>query len=291
MSEESWFVQNLHLILELLIAIIGLITAIIGGKTLYKKYKSKKIASITESPLANIQQVERAETVVGPQINIQVSDVEGVAAIKEIFSNKRSLVRASVGRLTVPKKKSAPMKVNIQALTQEVKDKVLTDAPLTPLIAKCLDIARTLDRKEDVSWIERELYGCPEWYSVSEKIESKDMSDKSVFPDYRRVKAKVYISFRNYSGLPLRDITLQPRMFVGFPVHRIEQVVRGTGRDTLIVMRSPAPEEYSEVFDKLGVKVEEDVPFVINAEDLRRLLSELRLRTHRFVTNVSELFS
>lgn len=99
MSEESWFVQNLHLILELLIAIIGLITAIIGGKTLYKKYKSKKIASITESPLANIQQVERAETVVGPQINIQVSDVEGVAAIKEIFSNKKSLVRASVGRV------------------------------------------------------------------------------------------------------------------------------------------------------------------------------------------------
>jgi hypothetical protein len=82
-------------------------------------------------------------------------------------------------------------------------------------------------------------------------------------------------------------------LFVSFPVSRIEETVNGArSRDAeQLVFWMSTPKEFTDLAKEQSAQISSEnagkTPFLVQISDLERLLSEVRLRIHRFAANLA----
>ncbi len=171
---------------------------------------------------------------------------------------------------------------DVRGLIEEVRQRALGSGPLTPIVADALKIARTLKKNEESTWLERELYG----------YETRPIDQPNTFPEYRRVPAKIHhrLEAVTITGPVTNEFVVDRTLFVSFSVMRIEDTVNGArSRDAVeLVFWMKTPKEYLDLAKEQKAQIASEnpgkTPFIVQISDLERLLSELRLRIHRFVT-------
>jgi hypothetical protein len=273
-QERYWtFAPNLAnpFVSELVVIVIG---GVIVGVILYVLFYRKQ-----KAPVVTIREVQRGGIVV-QNINVgRDTDPESSKRITEGIPDQ-----LFVGE---PRAHTEPIREpyygNIRDLIQKVAHSALGSDPLTPIIGDALEIARTLKRDEESRWLKRELYG----------YEERPTDQPKTFPDYRRVTTKVPIrvsGITKWGETLSRDFDIERTLFVSLPVNRIEDTVSGArSRGALeLVFWMNTPKEFSEMAREQNAQIASEnagkTPFIVQINDLERLLSELRLRIHKFVT-------
>jgi hypothetical protein len=254
----------------------GIIATVIAGVILYLLFDRKKKTSVV-----TIGEVQRAGTVVQ---NIYVSrdnDPESSKRIIEGIPDQLFVGEPRAHREPIQGQHSDDLRGLIKKVTQSA----LGSDPLTPIVADALEIARTLKKDEESRWLERELYG----------YEKRPTDQPNTFPDYRRVSAKIPVQLSGItaSGEVSENFDIDRTLFVSFSVKRLEDTVNGArSRGAIeLVLWMTTPKELSDLAKEQNAQVTSEktgkTPFLVQINDLERLLSELRLRIHRFATSLA----
>lgn len=262
-----------------IIAIIGIVITIIIALIGWKLSRSHRAGRFNASNGSSVQfqQVEKANNVI--QVNftgsgeLQKPKIE-VSKGKMIIGDKAKKRDKKIGKPT-------------DELVEFVKANIFqSQEPLSDLLSKSIEIAKRLDKKDDLYWLERELYGAEEW-SSKKGTEARSTSDKRLFPDYRTVKAKVTVDFV-LSGGRHEVKEYEFNFFLGMSTIEIERIVKDAGNLTQLLMRTTLPEDWVKLAKKhdLNFERQEKVPYIIDVADLKRILEQIRLRVHKFVSSL-----
>ncbi len=127
-----------------------------------------------------------------------------------------------------------------------------------------MEVAKRLDRKSEVKWIEQELFGWEE-------------KDTSKIPEYTRMNGKIRVSFQGEIDewdcpyLIPRDV---------YELERLLERSRRPGAGDFIVWMPTQPEwikDFPEVFGKAS-----EVPITTNAQEFRKVLDGIRKSILKF---------
>jgi hypothetical protein len=252
----------------------GTVAAVLAGIILFTLFGRKKEASVI------IGEVQRGGTVIQ---NIYTSQGNAPESSKRILERIPDQLFVREPRVRSSQVQVEPSE-DVRGLIQKVAQNALGSSPLTAIVADALEISRTLKKDEESRWLKRELYG----------YEKKPSDQPSTFPEYRRISARIPIrlSASTTTGPRSEDLNVERTLFVSFPVKRLEDTVSGArSRDALeLVFWMDTPEEFSDLAKEQHAQISSEragkTPFIVQINDLERLLSELRLRIHRFVTSL-----
>jgi len=176
------------------------------------------------------------------------------------IDRKRKLKELIVAEAYIHKKDTS-------VLIDELKEAVKKGEKVSNLLFRAMEVAKRLDRKSDVKWIEKELFG---W-------EEKDISR---IPEYRRMNGKIRISFQgridewDYPYLIPRDVYELERL--------LEQSKRGTGYFVVSIPTQPEwVKDFPEIFDKAS-----QVPITTNAQEFKKALDGIRKSILKFTLDI-----
>lgn len=158
-------------------------------------------------------------------------------------------------------------KKDTSVLIDELKEAAKKGEKVSNLLFRAMEVAKRLDRKLDVKWIEKELFG---W-------EEKDISK---IPEYRRMNGKIRVAFQggmdelDYPYLIPRDVYELERL--------LEQSKRKVG---YFVVWIPTPPEWAKDFPEIFEKASE-VPITTNAQEFKKALDSIRKRILKFALDL-----
>ena len=167
------------------------------------------------------------------------------------IDRKRKLKERIVAEAYIHKKDTS-------VLIDELKEAVKKGEKVSSLLFRAMEVAKRLDKKSDIEWIEKELFG---W-------EEKDITR---IPEYRRMNGKIRFSFQgridewDYPYLIPRDV---------YELERLLEQSRRPGTGDFIVWIPTQPEwikDFPEIFGK-----ESQVPITTNAQEFRKALDGIR---------------
>jgi hypothetical protein len=169
--------------------------------------------------------------------------------------------------------------VTTTAKIYEVKKNLDSNVALSPVLATCIDIARSLNRVSDAMWMERESFGAPEWRNSA----IVDVTDSLIFPDYRLIDAKMYLNYKKEGESHPTIEEYDVPVFESRPVYLIENAVLDARSENTdyIEFNAPTPLQCSSMAS-LG----EFVPMAVDIRDYEIILKELKRRIHDFITSV-----
>jgi hypothetical protein len=159
----------------------------------------------------------------------------------------------------------------------ELKKNLDSDVALSPILASCIDIARSLNRESDAIWMERESFGAPEWRNSA----IVDVTDSLIFPDYRLIDAKMYLNYKKEGDSYPTIEEYNVPVFESRPVYLVENAVLDAQSENAdyIEFNAPTPLQCSSMAS-LG----EFVPMAINVRDYEIILKEIKRRIYDFIT-------
>ncbi|MGZ4852268.1 MAG: hypothetical protein ACXV3D_03650, partial [Halobacteriota archaeon] len=131
---------------------------------------------------------------------------------------------------------SLAMKIN------EVKDDLDSNETLSVILLKCVDIAKSLNRRTDLAWIHRELFGSPEW----DDAVYLDVSSEDAFPAYRLIDSTMYLNYtREGEAFPTIEEYAIP-LFENRSVYALEKVLESANIENqdYLVLNTPAPAQW-----------------------------------------------
>jgi hypothetical protein len=169
-----------------------------------------------------------------------------------------------------------------QSLTtkiSEVKEDLDSNEALSVILLKCLDIARTLNRRIDLKWIQRELFGSPEW---NEAV-YVDVASEDVFPQYRQTYAAMYLNYtREGDAYPTIEEYAIP-FFESRSVYALEKIleVANMQNQDYVVLNTPAPSQWP-----ITALLDELLTLTVSVRDYGRLLAEVRKQVLEFINSV-----
>ena len=161
----------------------------------------------------------------------------------------------------------------------EVKKNLDSNVALSPILATCIDIARSLNRASDAIWIERESFGAPEWRDSA----IVDVTDSLIFPDYRLIDAKMYLNYKKEGESHPTIEEYNVPVFESRPVYLIENAVLDAQSENAdyIEFNAPTPLQCSSMAS-LG----EFVPMAVDVRDYEIILKEIKRCIYDFITSV-----
>jgi hypothetical protein len=163
------------------------------------------------------------------------------------------------------------------ALIYEVKKSLDSDVLLNPILASCIDIARSLGRTNDAMWMERESFGALEWRTSA----IVDATDGLIFPEYRLIDGKMYLNYKkegeSHSTIEEYDVPI----FESRPVYLLEKALLDAQSKNAdyVAFNVPTPLSLSSIAS-LG----EFVPITIDVRDYKIILKEIKRRIYDFIT-------
>lgn len=161
----------------------------------------------------------------------------------------------------------------------EVKEDLDSNETLSIILLKCLDIARTLNRRNDLKWIERELFGSPEW---NDQV-YVDIASEEVFPPYRLTYAAMYLNYtREGDAYPTIEEYAIP-FFESRSVYALEKILEAANvqNQDYIVLNTPAPSQWP--FTAL---LGELLTLTVPVRDYLHLLAEVRKQVSEFTNSL-----
>lgn len=166
------------------------------------------------------------------------------------------------------------IEVEIEEISRQL---LLKGTKLSPIIAKCLGISKSVDANDEyISWLRNELYGYSEFlnHASGEILEPSDLPNN---PQYRKVLGKIKFTYRNSEtgkfGLEQVD---KPVMFT-HPVAELEDMIENMKDAKEFYVSFP-----KEYFPKVDLEVS-SIPVIIKTSALSTCLQQLRLRLHKYL--------
>jgi hypothetical protein len=161
----------------------------------------------------------------------------------------------------------------------EVKDDLSSNETLSVILLKCVDIARSLNRRTDLKWIQRELFGSVEW----DEAVYLDVSSEDAFPAYRLINAAMYVNYtREGDMFPTIEEYAIP-VFESRSVYALEKMLEAANiqNEDYVVLNTPAPAQWPSTAS-LG----ELIPLTVSIRDYLDLLAEVRKQTNDFISSL-----
>ncbi|MGZ4861617.1 MAG: hypothetical protein ACXV2E_02340 [Halobacteriota archaeon] len=168
---------------------------------------------------------------------------------------------------------SLAMKIN------EVKDDLDSNETLSVILLKCVDIAKSLNRRTDLAWIHRELFGSPEW----DDAVYLDVSSEDAFPAYRLIDSTMYLNYtREGEAFPTIEEYAIP-LFENRSVYALEKVLESANIENqdYLVLNTPAPAQWPSTAS-LG----ELIPLTVSVKDYLDILAEVKKQVQEFVNSL-----
>ncbi len=170
-------------------------------------------------------------------------------------------------------------KDRLAAKIAEVKDDLDSNETLSVTLLKCIDIARSLNRRSDLNWLEREAFGSEEWdHSVY-----LDVSNENIFPPYRLLSAAMYLNYtREGDEFPTIEEYAIP-VFESRPIYALEKVIEAANIENqdYVVLNTPAPAEWQNTAS-LG----ELIPLTIPLQGHLNILNVVKAQMYDFINSV-----
>ncbi len=160
----------------------------------------------------------------------------------------------------------------------EVKDDLDSNETLSVILLKCIDIARSLNRRSDLNWLEREAFGTEQW---DDSI-YLDVSNESIFPPYRLLTAAMYLNYtREGDEFPTIEEYAIP-VFENRPVYALEKVIEAANIENqdYVVLNTPAPTEWQNTAS-LG----ELIPLTIPLQGHLNILNVVKSQMYDFINS------
>lgn len=168
---------------------------------------------------------------------------------------------------------SLAMKIN------EVKDDLDSNETLSVILLKCVDIAKSLNRRADLTWIHRELFGSPQW----DDAVYLDISREDEFPPYRLVDATMYLNYTaEGEAFPTIEEYAIP-LFESRSVYALEKLLESANvqNQDYLVLNTPAPTQWPHTA-ALG----ELIPLSVSVKDYLDILAEVKKQVQEFVNSL-----
>jgi len=168
---------------------------------------------------------------------------------------------------------------SLKTKISEVKEDLDSNETLSVILLKCLEIARTLNRRSDLRWIERELFGSPQW---NDQI-YVDTASEEVFPPYRLTYAAMYLNYtREGDAYPTVEEYAIP-FFESRSVYALEKILEAANvqNQDYIVLNTPAPSQWP--FTAL---LGELLTLTVPVRDYLHLLAEVRKQVSEFINSL-----
>jgi hypothetical protein len=161
----------------------------------------------------------------------------------------------------------------------EVKDDLDSNETLSIILLKCIDIAKSLNRRTDLTWIQRELFGSPDW----DDAVYLDVSREDAFPAYRLINATMYLNYtREGDEFPTIEEYAIP-VFENRSVYALEKVLESANiqNQEYIVLNTPSPAQWPSTAS-LG----ELIPLSVSVKDYLDILAEVKRQVQEFVNSL-----
>ena len=161
----------------------------------------------------------------------------------------------------------------------EVKDDLDSNETLSVILLKCVDIAKSLNRRTDLAWIHRELFGSPEW----DDAVYLDVSSEDAFPAYRLIDATMYLNYTpEGEAFPTIEEYAIP-LFENRSVYALEKVLESANIENqdYLVLNTPAPAQWPSTAS-LG----ELIPLTVSVKDYLDILAEVKKQVQEFVSSL-----
>ncbi len=161
----------------------------------------------------------------------------------------------------------------------EVKDDLDSNETLSVILLKCVDIAKSLNRRADLTWIHRELFGSPEW----DDAVYLDVSSEDAFPAYRLIDATMYLNYtREGEAFPTIEEYAIP-VFENRSLYALEKILESANIQSqdYLVLNTPAPAQWPSTA-ALG----ELIPLTVSVKDYLDILTEVKKQVQEFVSSL-----
>jgi hypothetical protein len=161
----------------------------------------------------------------------------------------------------------------------EVKDDLDSNETLSVILLKCIDIAKSLNRRADLTWIHHELFGSPIW----DDAVYLDVSSEDAFPPYRLIQATMYLNYtREGEAFPTVEEYAIP-LFESRSVYALEKVLESANiqNQDYLVLNTPAPAQWPRTAS-LG----ELIPLTVSVKDYLGILAEVKKQVQEFVNSL-----
>ena len=161
----------------------------------------------------------------------------------------------------------------------EVKEDLDSNEILSIILLKCVDIAKSLNRRTDLNWMQRELYGSAEW----DKAAYVNISSEDVFPPHRLIKSTMYVNYtREGDAFPTIEEYIIP-VFENRSIFALEKILETANiqNQNYVVLNTPAPAQWPST-SSLG----ELIPLTVSLRDYSDLLAAVRKQASDFVQSL-----
>jgi len=161
----------------------------------------------------------------------------------------------------------------------EVKEDLDSNETLSVILLKCVDIAQSLNRRTDLRWIHRELFGSPQW----DDAVYLDVSSEDLFPAYRLINATMYLNYTP-EGEAFPTIEEYPiPVFENRSVYALEKILESANiqNQDYVVLNTPAPAQWPSTAS-LG----ELIPLTVSVKDYLDILAEVKKQVQEFVNSL-----
>ncbi len=168
---------------------------------------------------------------------------------------------------------------NLTTKIAEVKDDLDSNETLSVILLKCIDIARSLNRRVDLAWMRRELFGSIEW----DDAVYLDVSREDVFPVYRLINATMYVNYTREGDVYPTIEEYPIPVFENRSVYALEKILEAANMQNqdFVVLNTPAPVQWPSTAS-LG----ELIPLTVSTKDYLDILSEVRKHTYSVIQSL-----
>lgn len=161
----------------------------------------------------------------------------------------------------------------------EVKEDLDSNEVLSIILLKCVDIAKSLNRRSDLNWMQRELYGSAEWDAAT----YVNISSEDVFPPHRLINSTMYVNYtRDGDVFPTIEEYMIP-VFENRSIFALEKILEAANiqNQDYVVLNTPAPAQWPST-SSLG----ELIPLTVSLRDYSDLLTAVRKQASDFVQSL-----
>ncbi|QKQ98074.1 hypothetical protein GKQ38_00860 [Candidatus Nanohaloarchaea archaeon] len=163
-------------------------------------------------------------------------------------------------------------------LLKKIESKIDSDEDVSTIARMALRLAKQLDMKKEVEWLEKEVHG----FRDEESSGVTEVEDTSAhyYKDYRKLSMKFRLM--DDSG-QIEELPLE--MYISQPLDMVESAVEKAESDK-IMMKAPPMQV---MVDELGVNPGEKVPYITKVSELESLLDGARREINDFVSRAKEV--
>jgi hypothetical protein len=143
-------------------------------------------------------------------------------------------------------------KISIEVEIDQLGERLLSNEPISPVLAKTLELVKKLEVKSDyVAWLKNELYGYLQYLNTKSDISEPKLMPNN--PSYRRIPGEIRINFFNEETRRGKLERIDKPIFLSQPAAELESLLESTKNSSEFLFNFPIS-YFPKMKDELGKK-------------------------------------